>query len=392
MKLKISIKKYWEENIALIIIALGFIELLSEGIHEILKWPMVICGILSLFACLMFHKKERKKIYIIIIAITLAAIEIVFSEGILATQYIWDIGICLPVAFCVYCAKNINLKKWIMLYSVATIFLIICFVTSPDSYQIFYNRSRNYISVFEIFLLFMASIIADKTNNKLPDWMIYTTVIVCIMAVGRGGIIASLLILVLHVLYKVHTEKYYTKKITKIVVLLIGIVSVVILFTIFQDYIIEKFFPRFGHTGIESRSSTRAVSKRLLMWSMYIDTCFHSLKMILLGANPYPITFRVNDILDFNLHNSYLMLHTFYGIIGIIVMLVYTIKFIRNFWNAKNGEIVIIFIGFLVRAFSDHCFPGCLSGIVMWIAIFYGSNYKKRHITEKKYLEWRNIR
>lgn len=385
MKLKISVKKSWEENISLFIIILGFIELLSEKIHEILKWPMLFLGILSLFVCILFHKIGKRNCCIIIAVILLAAVEIVFSEGIYMTQYIWDIGICLPVALCIYSAKNVNLKKWITLYSAITLLLIIRLITSPDNYTIFYNHSRNYISVFEIFLLFLTAIIANKTKTELPNWMYYTTAIVCVIAIGRGGVIAGLLILALYILYKVHTEKKSENKGVKMLILLVVFILVCILFVFFQDYIIQKYFPRFGKTGIESVSSDRAVSKRILMWGMYINLCLESLKMFFLGANPYPIMLRVNYIADFNLHNSYLMIHVFYGVIGITAALIYLIKFIRNFYNENKVEIVIILIGFLVRSFSDYCFPGCLSGIVMWIVIFYGSNSRKKSVKKENY-------
>lgn len=369
MRMKLSLKKTWEENICLLIIALSFVELQTEAIHDILKWPLMGLGIIVLVGCYLFHKVNRRISALIVLMIFLAIAEVAFSEGILATQYIWDLGICMPVSLAMYYAKRVNLEKWIALYILVTMYLLFRLVTSPDHYTIFYSHSRNYISVFEIFLMFMATVAAYKNKRELPGWMYYSTAIVCVLSIGRGGILAGFVLLGFHILQNISKEKN-SKKTIKIAIILVVAALVVVAFFIFGDAIIQRFFPRFTGSGVSGDSSDIAVSKRLLMWSGYINECFQSTKEFLLGADPYPIVLRFHYRIDFNLHNSFLMTHVFYGIIGLMGIILYSIRFIRQFIKVKS-EMAVIFISFLVRALTDHCFPGKLSAIILWYSIFY---------------------
>lgn len=327
MKAKISINKYWEENISLLIIAFGFIELQSEAIHDILKWPMIGLGVVLLIGSYLRHRINKRISTIIILMIVLTIIEICFTDGILPTQYIWDFGICMPIALAMLYAQHTTPKKWLSLYAIVTIYLLVSLFTSPDFYTVFYNHSRNYISVFEIFLVFMAAVVAYKNNIELPGWIYYSTVIVCVVAVGRGGILAAFVLLGFHIIQNIQKEKQRGNKTAKLVMLLVAIVVGLFVFIAFQDVIIQKFFPRFARFGAAGESADGAVSKRLAMWIGYIDICTKSLKEFLLSSDPFPISIRFNYRNDFNLHNSYIMTHVFYGLIGLVGVIVYSVKF-----------------------------------------------------------------
>lgn len=394
MRLTISFRKHWEENISLLIIILGFIELQTEAIHDVLKWPMIGLGIVALIGCYLFHKVDKKISIVILGAVLLSVIELAFSEGILATQYIWDIGICIPVALCVYYAEHVCAKKWIILYVVVTIYLVLCLMASPDHYTLFYSHSRNYISVFEIFLLLISAIISYKARSKLPNWMYYSTVITCVIAIGRGGILAGLLLYALHILYGILKEKQKGNKYTKLILLLIGVVVGFIIFIMFQDVIIQKFFPRFAKTGAAADSSDIAVNKRLLMWKTYVQSCLHSLKLFFLGTDPHPIVLKIHYRNDFNLHNSFVMTHVFYGICGLVFVIACFFSFSKRMLRENGEEVFIIFLSFIARTLTDHCFPGKLSAIVMWVAIFYGvTNCKKskRRLRNKNYEHYTRV-
>lgn len=382
--IKISPFAHWEENLSLIIISLGFLELMTEKTHDILKWPMIGLGIVALVLCFLFHAVNSKIKWLIVSVVVLTILEILFSEGLFSTQYIWDIGICMPVGLCIYHAKKVNIKKWITLYIVVTLYLLMRLVTSPNHYNIFYSHSRNYISIFEIFLLFLTAVIANKSNDKLPEWMYYVTVIVCILAIGRGGILAGFLIFFLHLFHTIHAERDLNNKSAKILLLIIVFGFAVLCFALYKDDIIQRFFPRFSSDSIYSDASEAAASKRLLMWKAYIDACVHSLKLFVLGADPNPIVLKYRYVIDFNLHNSFIMTHVFYGIVGVVAVIKYSVRFINGFCNERKTDTVIIFLGLLFRSLFDHCFPGKLSAIAIWIVIFYGINRRGRLVYKLK--------
>jgi len=374
MKYKISLKKNCEGNLSFIIVVLGFIDLLSEQIHDILKWVMMALGLVLLVRLYLRHKISTKSTMVILAAAIIVMIELLLSEGILATQYIWDLSICMPTALGIVYSQQVRGQKWMILYLISTVFLVFRMITVPDHYTILYSHSRNYISVFQLFLLFLMAIIAYKNETRLPNWVYYFSAIVCVVAVGRGGILASFLILGLHIIEDLREEKRYNKKVSKLVILLVCVAVLFVIFALFHECLIEKLFPRFSNSGILADSADIARNKRILMWGTYINQCLHSLKLFLLGTDTSPIVLQIHYKVDFNIHNSYLMTHAFYGIAGFIIVIVYSIKFVKMLIKSQGTEIVIIFIGYMFRAIFDHCFPGKLSAIVIWMVVFYGSN------------------
>lgn len=379
MKLKISLKKYWEENIILTVIILGFIELQTEAIHNILKWPMIAMGIILFIGCYLFHRINQKISVFIVAACILAVIEVVFSEGILATQYIWDLGICMPVALSFYYARHLSLKKWVLLYVVVSVYLLLRLFSSPDFYSIFYSHSRNYISVFEIFLMFMVAIVSRKNQREIPGWIYYFTAVICVIAVGRGGILAAFLLVGFHIFQNIEATKKNNNKKVKILATLFLFFIIFLVMVFFQDIIIQKFFPRFAGSGMSGDDSDIAVNKRLWMWGAYIIACTDSIKDFFLGSNPFPILLTYHYRVDFNIHNSYLMTHIFYGILGELAVMLCTLRFLKQLLKEKS-EVAIILISFLFRAITDHCFPGKLSAIVIWFVIFYALDKPKNMI------------
>lgn len=375
---KIPLKKHWEENVCLLIIILCFIELLSKRLHDILKWPMAFLGIFLLFGCMFQHKAARKKATVILGAFLLSGLELVFSEGILFTQYMWDLCICMPVALGIYCTKHVNPRKWIVLYCVVSAYLLIRLYLAPDRYTVFYSHSRNYISVFLIIMMFLNALIADKAGKRLPGWMIYVSVITSILSIGRGGIVACMFIAGLYLLYQVHKTNYSDNKKVKILCLMILTLVLVIAFIAFGEEIIEKIFPRFGKASAAANSSSNAVIARFRMWELYVQGCFHSANSFIWGMDPARPIYEVRKVIDFNLHNSYLQLHTFYGIIGFFFAMFCAMRFLYRYYRMGKMEIVILFLGYLLRCLTDQCFPGVLSGIGLWAAIFFSRQRKQR--------------
>ena len=378
MKIIINPKKYFEENICILIISLGFFDLISEEIHEVIKYPMILFGILLFIWCCLHYEIGLKTHMFVLITILITVIEILFSEGILFTQYLWDLGICMPVALALCYCKNFNFKKWLILYVMVTIFLLYRLFTSPDYYSILYSHSRNYISVFEIFLVFLVGIVAYKKNTVLPSWIYYCTAIVCVISVGRGGILAGFILLCFHIVQNIISTNKYNNKVSKIIILVVALNLGLIIMLFFNDVIIQKIFPRFSGIGTSGDSSTIAVNKRLWMWGSYIEACMSSIKDFILGSNPYPIVLKIHYRNDFNLHNSFFMMHVFYGVFGLVFVIIKSLEFIKYLAKEKS-ELVFIFVTFLFRAVTDYCFPGKLSAIIIWFAIFYTmANVKKK--------------
>ena len=364
MKICFNIRESWEENIGLTIIILAFIEMHNESIHDIIKYPMAVLGVLLLICCYLYHKPKNTIAFVIFLTIVLDVYSISFNGWILSAQYIYDLVVCIPVALAMNFAKNVNQKKWILLYIIASIDLIYLLLNSPNYYSIFYSHSRNYISVFLLFFMFMTAVVSQKNNRNLPEWMYYTTVIICVISVGRGGILSSFVLLGLFL-----SRKFLGEKNSKKIKLLLIIFIVFIFIFFYQEYILKTFFSRFIGSGGEE-SSTIAVTKRLLMWNGYIAQCVDSLYCFFLGSDPYPIVMEYHHVVDFNLHNSYFMVHVFYGLLGLGGFLFFSLRFTVNLIKEKS-ELSIIFISFLVRAFTDHVFPGKLCSIVIWFAVFY---------------------
>lgn len=310
--------------------------------------------ILSFFLYINYRLKWQTYTYLLV-ALVSSLLNLLFIEGAEFLLIGYDLLICFPIAL--YFVKG-NYNRWFWrIFSIAlAVFVINKYITSTDifKYQIFPNASRNYISVFMIFAMFLFCISEVKYKNALRNLFVFAVVsfMASIMAVGRGGIIATGFLLVVIILILFRKSSLKTKGLLLLLLCIFLYVSVINL-----DYILDNYFVRFTKDN-----ATGSNSERSYFVTTYLQTMIVNPLYILFGVARSSLSqYRV-----LNFHNSYLQFHFTYGLIQMLISANLFISSLRKLYSNERFTIFAIGLCFLVRAMLDMLFPAHLLSIVLY--------------------------
>lgn len=205
-------------------------------------------------------------------------------------------------------------------------------------------NSRNYVSFY--YFLFALPYFIYCSNHKIAVSFIPIIIILCFAfyAVGRGGIIMSLILLAGIIFVKIFVEQRKYKIFRTIFI--ITIFS--ILYFVLSSELTSGLFSRFQEKQIESQS-------RFYAWAEYIMN-LNNVPNIILGVKIQDLQYT-NFMLYGSLHNSYLTLHAKMGIFSLMILLLIAKGFI-NLIKWKHLYTLIPLLCLFVKAFVDADFPG----------------------------------
>lgn len=256
-------------------------------------------------------------------------------------------------------------KTWVYLLPFGCVSFLIIYKwfilgLGPDEVTI---NSRNYL-VFYLFLYVMPYFLHCYRLERMPS-IIFPVffLIISILAIGRGGIIMSVILLIgwLCMLLKTTNHKF----------LILFIIAGLIIYTTYISVLSENFellFSRFEERGLESTSRTDA-------WAQYVQYSCTSIDNFLFGTNTNSVPLVRN--LNRSIHNSYLTSHAYLGIFFILYIYL-AVKGYIVFIKQKQYFMIAFFGALFIKAFVDADFPCTAVGgdIYMCILIINGINYK----------------
>lgn len=315
--------------------------------HKFVR-QVLLLGCVYVFNMLIVHNLIFKEVLMGIIVTPSIAL-LIFRFRI---KKIFSIGIFLSVLFFL-------VYKW--------------FVLGYDANELTTN-SRNYISYF--LFLYLTPLVFTCYRNKELIQIIYPIIILVmsILAIGRGGILMSLLFLVGWIIMKTKTTRHKFLFYLTIFLLVILSSSVVI-----SPDFLELYFSRFEDRALDSEVRT-------IGWINYINCVFDNPYSFFTG---YPVHKEayIMDVLDGSLHNSYLTLHARAGFVGIFIIF-YILKGLIILFRNKEYLLWFFFASFLLKGISDADFPCLVVGgdiyIYMIILIYFESKQNKQYHYESK--------
>ena len=219
--------------------------------------------------------------------------------------------------------------------------------------------SRNYVSVLILYLT-ITTICIHRINNNTGFKMIVYFVLpligmfFCVLALGRAGILSSILLIASSLLY-LSRDKLNRNK-TRIFLLLIAVTLIPVIFDNF-DQIEASYLYKFQTKGLE-------LDERADVIDLYFDK-----------INVISFIFSVPDVNSIyysegiTLHNSYLHWHFSYGIGAIFIFILLFKSILVSFRRDLNLNILLVII--LMRSFSDQILlsDGILMGFPLFLII-----------------------
>lgn len=332
---------------------------------------MLICGFLSLYFIIREKKQVFKEpLFIFIIGL--------LSLGVVSSSYTgnYEIGdYLLPIAYfgigliLIHFQLDFKIIRFFFLFYVAFFFINMLVGIHPD--HIFTGFSRNAIPVFMLIQIILVYISFFQSNKKLPLYPSVIAVIISFWCIGRSGIIISFLLLFSITFIRMKDlKKVYNKKNLLITSLIVIIGLVIITFTPLYDSVLGNAISRIQRLGFLDPHRGSIIKE-------YYSIASSSIWALLFGVPIYGS--EVFAHYGNNLHNSYLRLHSLYGISGVVVMFYFIIRGFVGLIKGKNLLFLFLLALILVRMLTDIvAFHGPFDPILYFLLYFSISTKKHR--------------
>lgn len=246
------------------------------------------------------------------------------------------------------------------LFVFLSLFFIINIFTSGNVNNLSIISSRNTISIMILLYYSIYLISCYKNKKKASIYLLILGFIVVIMAVGRSGILTYSILTVFFLFFDFQGSTQRLRKPKNIISLLIIITIIgIVVLNIAENYIFDMIY-NFNRRGLESI--------RTEIWSDYIGTVFSTAKNFIFGA---PVT--GTSLLDRfpNLHNSWLMLHSKYGLAITLLLLSLLARSYYYLIKTNNYLYLAILTAVLFRMQFDHTNFNAQLDIVFFYLIFF---------------------
>ena len=279
-----------------------------------------------------------------------------------------------PIAATLVVVEKPCISLWWGMYLSTNLFIMYQYLKGNGT-QLFYAESNNIVSVYLVIFLFTLILAHSKTGKQVPFWTCIVFCAECILAVGRGGIICALFYAFFYYIYREYLLK--GKRINAHIWKIVGMgipFLVLMAFAWNTEYIINTFFSRFV-SGVEFIQG----SSRLEMIIQYLSVLPKSMTNFFLGINTRELSSLAAHFSG-NVHNSYMMTHAAFGLIGILCTFTSALKSMAVSIRTRNYEVAIILATFFLRAISDNIFPYSLGTIIPLFCIISTAKRKKNVI------------
>lgn len=223
------------------------------------------------------------------------------------------------------------------------------------------NSSRNSISIYALMFFSTHMITAYRNKTSVNFIAVFPILIPSFIALGRSGVLTSLLLLLFFILIDFNEGKASFKNIK---LFLIECFIILLFFLLPESFglpIIDDVIVEFSRRGVQS--------SRKEIWTDYIAKAFSSPANILFGAK-----ISGTPALNFystNLHNSFLMLHAKFGLYGILLVLILLFKTVICFIREKNMYLLVPLLAVIFRMNFDYTNFNAPLDVVMIFYILY---------------------
>lgn len=324
------------------------------------------------FACVIMYytiKKVWDRRVVLIISIVLLL-------GIICSYHNGTHNIVIVLKTVMYILLADNLAKSSLDKKMCELYVYFCFAvlfvaifTCGNINTYFPSLSRNYFSIiFLPSIIFYYSCIDNQIkNNEISLLPVGLYLCISILAIGRTGIIVSMLLFMSIAVIKFLRNG--AKKNIIYVVLAMSIIFVLYLnISLFVPY-----FERLQELGLSNDG-------RSLIWEKYLKIVTSTKEDLFFSPNIQKIALFKQ--FDYNFHNSFFQMHHQYGLLFMIGYLMMFVQFIILCLKNKKHIIMVCGIMFMLRAFFDQMGYAFFTEIFFYYFILY-RNKKDEFICNK---------
>jgi len=301
-------------------------------------------------------KSFRKIVLLIIITIVLTVNSIVHQEFYIKFLYFIAFSFWLSV----YLRRN-TIAIWpflILLYALAFYVLYFSLIQGLSVNRMFSSGSRNLLSYFCIFLFSYYCLLSYAGNKKIQMIPVLCVVIICVLAIGRTGIILSL------VLYLTWLASLLSVKLTmkKISLILLMMISLIFFFSVEISSVFEQFYIKLAR--LERYGLSNDYRNSMLDYYLSQLDVFNVFFGFKYTESGYFLKW------DLNPHNSFIRLHLYSGLISMLSFLILYL-FSAYYWFKKSFFMFVVLNVIVLRVYFDTLvFFGPLDFVIFAIILY----------------------
>ena len=336
------------------------IRLNTELTDKILKFPLIFLGMGLMVYCVYRFRINIKIVLFSFLYCIIFMLNGYLNGNINYYSICSSIVIYLPLAIFFLYDRKLHTWYWNCCFIVLLGYLLYKMIVSVDGYLLFYQTSRNYVSVFIIIAFFICAVASDYNERRVPLVFAVAAFLVAVFSIGRGGIITTFCLLSMLAGYRFFSSTIIKKnKWIMLVAILFCIVAVLMIIGNYE-LLLEKYFPRLG--GKDTFGSN---TERMQILKTYLSAVIDApVDKILFGLQPDNLGGPFGKV-EWNIHNSYLQFFANLGSVGVLVWGILIIKSIIFLIKRKKYELLIVLFAFFVRCLTDYLLPGYIGGIIL---------------------------
>lgn len=315
---------------------------------------LVPCGMLGV-AAFVYARKNDGSLLPLMACIAAGAVVLVSINRILVLNCSWSgclriVFVSLPMA-CLLCSVRVHRRAAIAFFYATLIYTtaMVALADPAELYRIFAASSRSYISVLLIACMFPYYVACEREHTEVSVIPALATFAVSAYVQGRGGIVASGTLLALTCVRRAYlrmaTRSAASGRRLAFVLLAAALLLVAAIAAFGGSFpYLSRFFE------VESYSITRAD-----MWKEYVTVAGSSVRNVIFGP---PLTTCPLILAEsYNSHNSYLMVHSYMGIVGFVAVVLGGIGYLVLCARRRAYNLLFLSVAFLLRATTDYLFP-----------------------------------
>ena len=327
---------------------------------------ILILGGISIILCFMAKNSIMNSAVIFVCIYTFSGfISWVYNRNADIQELLWPIGFMgIGLLFTVF---TISYRITSVIYLVFIIMISSLVILNGGMVNSEYSAIRNGVSVGS--LLFFSMHMIAAYQNKATVSLVYPLLMLFVnfMAVGRSGVLVSLLCVAFFVLFSYKSGKAHMRESYLIIVCIILLSVCCAFLYIVYPHIFLDVMDNFSRRGLKSG--------RLNMWGDYILQCWEYFPNILFGSR-----IEGTELLNMfreNLHNAWIMLHAKYGITGVILCLYLLTRAVYRLVRNSNMYLLTPLVLIFFRMNFDYTnFNGLLDSVLI-VYIVYGMISKR---------------
>ena len=290
---------------------------------------------------------------------------------IIGNMTIMGLAYCLMGPFiALVLADEATSPNYLLISFYLTVLIVLRgFLRNGFSEPVFYDVSNNYISVYLLSIITIYYAIVEKNNSEINLMHALICWSVCLIAQGRGGILAATILL--SGLGLIYLKKSHPNSVTRILsyyILLVLIGGIIYLLLNSNTILNSTSLEHFRDKGMSSNG-------RGEIWGAYIRHALSCSKFAFFGA---PIS-EIPIIVQFkgDVHNSFIAIHAFNGLLFCLYFIGSCISGGYNAIKSQRWIFLLCFITICLRGFTDKAYWGSSAGIPILLYYLFDNDYEK---------------